>query len=210
MLLEGVGVLETLGLLEVLGVLEVLGLLEVLGVPEELNLQEYLFPEKSKETITLREPFLQRAAAMSAVGQEDDFSTAVCVGQEDVFAAAVTGQEDVLDLIAAFGQEDAFCAVTVFTSALVPVVWNLAALQFDGATEATAPKTPLLLALDAEILEAVKFEAAAAPAVESGRACETPEQAARLDASTKLRSIEIAFFLLILFISYSPFLKKIV
>ena len=153
---------------------------------------------------------MQRAAATSAVGQEDDFATVACVGQEDVFAAAaaVNGHEDVLDLTAAFGQEDMFCAEAVFTSALVPV--DLTALQFDGAAEATAPRTPLLLALEAEISEAVKFEAAAAPAVESGCACETPEQAARLDASTKLRSIEIAFFLLILFISYSPFLKKIV
>jgi hypothetical protein len=136
---------------------------------------------------------LLRAAASAAVGQEEVFCVAACTAVCSACAAAV-----------AVGQEDVFCAEAAFAA----TVWIFAASLFDGAAELTAFETLFLEVLETEILEAVKFEAAET-AADSGCACATPEQAARLDASTKLNSIEITFFLLILFISCSPFLKRL-
>lgn len=109
----------------------------------------------------------------------------------------------------------AFC-VTAGCEAVEPaaVFFELTALPFSAAlfdsAEATDAEILFFTESDAALLEAVRFEVTAVPAAEAGCVCATPEQAARLDASTKLKSIEITFFLFILFIVCSPFCKRFV
>jgi len=92
-------------------------------------------------------------------------------------------------------------------------LFELTAASFEApleSAEATESATLLLTASDAAILEAASFEVTAASAAEAGCVCATPEHAARLDVSTKLKSIDITLFLFNLFIVCSPFCKRFV
>ena len=101
------------------------------------------------------------------------------------------------------------CVLLFVTAAFGAVDTAFSEPEVDSAEDVTAFEILSFPTSDAAISEGVWLDISAAPAVEAGCVCAVPEQAARLNTSTKLKSIEMTVFLFILFIAYSPFVKDL-